>query len=255
MKFNACKWLCTILLSLVFGSGWAVVPTSWQTVAPGLEYARLGDFPNFPNGYVHAFRIDLKHYSLRVVATPNDQSSDAGFAQLLGAYNAVLGTNGGFFTARLTPLGLRIDQGRTLNAPTSVSWGAVFYVRNKQGNVVKVSGFHPDKAIDFAVQAGPRLITDGKSVDNLKPDIDNRTALGVTRDGKVILLATDNLLLSLPDLSVLMQRPQQAGGLDCTQAMNLDGGSSTQLYTRIANFSLQLPSSSRVADAVVVVPG
>jgi exopolysaccharide biosynthesis protein len=48
--------------------------------------------------------------------------------------------------------------------------------------------------------------------------------------------------------------PPIEGGLGCMNALNLDGGSSTQLYAKTQDFSLSIPSFSAVTDAVVVVP-
>jgi exopolysaccharide biosynthesis protein len=70
----------------------------------------------------------------------------------------------------------------------------------------------------------------------------------------VILLATENLLLSTTDLATIMRNKTADGGLECVDAINFDGGHSTQLYTRLQNFNLQVPSFTAVADAVLVSP-
>ena len=61
-------------------------------------------------------------------------------------------------------------------------------------------------------------------------------------------------MLSLQELATMMQRPTEEGGLGCVDALNLDGGHSTQLYANLPGFSLQVMSATRVADAVLVVP-
>lgn len=254
MKSITCKWLFAVCFCWLSFSSWAATATQWQTLSPGLEYTRIDGFANFPNGYVHAFRIDPNHYDLQIAAIPSDMLSDSGFEQLMTAQHAVIATNGGFFTPNLTPLGLRINQGQLQNPLKSISWWAIFYMRGEKAQLVRSTEFRSNAGVDFAVQAGPRLVVSGKVVSNLKPDIDERTALGISRRGKVILLATQDLMLSMPELAALMQRGEKDGGLDCKDAMNLDGGSSTQMYARIANFTLEVPSSSRVADAVLVVP-
>lgn len=254
MKSTTWKWLFAILLCLVINTSLANT-SAWQTLAPGLEYSRLDGFANFPNGYLHAFRVDLKHYHLEIAPLTKDLSSDSAFNQLMALKNAVVAVNGGFFTSQLMPLGLRINQGHQQNPLKPVSWWAVFYVRKQEAGVVKGQSFQSGPNVSFAVEAGPRLVVDNQVVANLKLDLDNRTALGITRAGQVIVLATENLMLSTTDLAALMQRSEKEGGLGCVDAMNLDGGSSTQLYTRLPNFSLQVPSGSQVADAVLVVPG
>ena len=84
--------------------------------------------------------------------------------------------------------------------------------------------------------------------------MDTRTALGITVDNKIILLVTQNIFFSTLTLAELMQKPQEQGGLDCIEAVNLDGGHSTQIYATLPDFSLNISNSSNVADAILVIP-
>ncbi|WP_304985700.1 phosphodiester glycosidase family protein [Coxiella-like endosymbiont] len=55
--------------------------------------------------------------------------------------------------------------------------------------------------------------------------------------GKVIIAITNlNLLLTPTQLAHLVKK------LNCYNALNLDGGTSSQLFARINNFSLNVPS-------------
>lgn len=224
-------------------------PTTWQSIAAGLEYAQLSDFPSFPNGYIHAFKINLAYYNLKI----RFPQSEITLPELMQQEKAVLAINGGFFTSEFTPLGLRISQGQLLSPLRPITWWGVFYIIGKRAAIVSQKNYQPNKIVDFAIQAGPRLL-DNQHIPKLKPDIDYRTALGVTRTGQIILLATENLMLSTGDLAAIMQRPATAGGLDCVEALNLDGGHSTQLYTHLQNLSLQVKSYTPVADSILVVP-
>lgn len=86
-------------------------------------------------------------------------------------------------------------------------------------------------SIDGAIAAGPRLVTDGKiTVDFDKEGFkDNkirtqsaaRSAIGVTKDEKLILLTTTSTIIELAEVM------KQAGAY---QAMNLDGGASSGLF-------------------------
>jgi exopolysaccharide biosynthesis protein len=51
-----------------------------------------------------------------------------------------------------------------------------------------------------------------------------------------------------------MAKPETQGGLACLSALNLDGGSSSQLYASMDDFVIDIPGFSRVADAIVVRP-
>jgi uncharacterized protein YigE (DUF2233 family) len=82
----------------------------------------------------------------------------------------------------------------------------------------------------MAIQAGPRLVVNGK-VPKLKSEISQKTAIGINRKGEVILLTT-LYPFSVNELAKLMAKPESKGGLGCRYALNLDGGSSSQLYAR-----------------------
>ena len=90
--------------------------------------------------------------------------------------------------------------------------------------------------IDHAVSGGPYLIKEGKiyvdakdqkfsSITGLNP----RTAVGYTKDNRFIMITVDGrkkhlVGLSLYDLAKLMK------SFGCYNAMNFDGGSSTQMF-------------------------
>lgn len=227
-------------------------PLQWQTLAPGLEYTDASVLSGFAGKGVHVFRLDLQKYRLQLALTHLDDSV-SNIANLVELNNAVIGINGGFFSPDMQPLGLRIDAGKIKNPLKGTSWWGVFYTQNSQPFITSPKSFRNNKNINFAIQSGPRLIVDGK-ITSLKPGVANRTALGITADGKVILLATSHLPLALDELAQIMASPTDKGGLNCVDALNLDGGSSTQLYAKVNNFKLNVPSLALVSDAVLVVP-
>ncbi len=242
-----CLWGC-----LLVSMGALAAPTSWQNLQPGLEYARISGFPGFPEGSLQVFRIDLKYYDLKLASTQEGNQSSL-IPDLMQQNDAVIATNGGFFSPEFKPLGLRISEGQILNPLKGTDWWGVFFIAQQKAGIVARGSYQPAIHADFAIQAGPRLLIDG-AIPKLSPNIDLRTALGITQSGQVILLATDNVLLSTSDLADIMRRTAAEGGLDCVFALNLDGGHSTQLYTRLSNLSLQVPNYAPVADAILVVP-
>jgi len=49
--------------------------------------------------------------------------------------------------------------------------------------------------------------------------------------------------------------PSEKGGLGCVDALNLDGGPSTQLVVKLPALALVLPGGWGVPNALVVTPG
>lgn len=232
----------------LFPSAYANVDPSWQSLAPGLAYKKLGSFLTFPTGVLHAFQIDLKNYDFDI--TPVEKN----IYDTMRQHNASIAINGGFFTPEMKPLGLRISQGNQFNPIKSTSWWSIFFIKNNKAHITPQANYTPSSDVRFAVQAGPRLVVNGVVPPKLKSGADYRTALGIQPSGKVILLVTESLLLSTQELAEIMRRPEHEGGLNCVDALNLDGGSSTQLYTQIKNFSLSLNGISQVADTILVIP-
>lgn len=168
---------------------------------------------------------------------------------------AVLGVNGGFFDPKNQPLGLRILNGKMLNPAKNISWWGTFFISNNRPQIIaqpqKINLISPSQ-VQFAIQSGPRLIAHGQIVDRLKGGYDERTALGITRDQHIIVVSSENLLITTTQLAQVMVASEAQGGLGCIDAINLDGGSSSQLYAKVGNFSLNVPGFATVADAVVV---
>ncbi len=246
--FKSILGLWLLLISSWVGAN----PVNWKEIAPGIEYTQLSNYPNFPGGNLHAFRIDLGQNQFKIaIADPKQAATDP--RALLSAHQAILTVNGGFFTPELTPLGLLISTSQQLSPIKSTPWWGVFYIQKEQAHIVAQRDFVSNPEIDFAIQSGPRLIIND-IIPAFNPKIDYRTAIGITRSGKIILLATENLLLSTTELARIMRDKPQEGGLDCLNAINFDGGHSTQLYAQMPNFTLQIPSYTPIADWVLVIP-
>ncbi|AJY76964.1 phosphodiester glycosidase family protein [Paenibacillus beijingensis] len=153
---------------------------------------------------------------------------------------AILAINGTFFDAYTTsenknPYGYLVNSGKMLHKSSGDLRTIFLYDRNNFAELIAGADF-PGRfrkgTIDGALQAGPRLLLDGKVDLNVKqegfrdPKIltggGARSALGITRDHKLILLTSSGA--TIPQLASIMK---QAGAF---QAMNLDGGASSGLY-------------------------
>lgn len=221
--------------------------TGWQMLAPGIEYRDLQGGLLTPWSHIHVFRVDLTKNQLELVTAKTLAMKNASADQFAEQTKALLSINGGFFDREFRPLGLRINNKKLENPLKRISWWGIFYIKNKQAHITNVTHFHQDENIEFAVQSGPRLIIKGK-IPSLKKGIADRSALGITPQGKVILLVSTNAAMTTNDLAHLMK----SSPLGCTDAINLDGGSSSQLYAHINSFLLNVHGFSNVSDAIIV---
>jgi len=228
-------------------------PTIWQTLEPGLDYTTTSVSHNADvPGKLHAFKIDLKNYSLHLVTADQLNKESASVKALNNSIDGLIAINGGFFSPNRKILGLRTENGKIINPVRPISWWSVFYVKHNKAYLVRANKYYHNRHVDFALQAGPRLVINGR-IPALKPGVDERTALCITRsNNKVIIAATENTPITTTELANALSTSEKKGGLGCYNALNLDGGSSTQLYAKIDNFSLNVPNFNTVTDAVVV---
>ncbi len=164
-------------------------------------------------------------------------------------HNAVAAVNGSFFDMKYhNPICyLRID-GKELGENTPQVSDSVHRKYYQYGSVALRKGrpiiFIPDSARMAErslpdrniMTAGPLLIYHGRLMPMRKDktfvtDRHNRTAIGVRKDGTVLLVTLDGRMkesegMSLQDFSKLLRY------LGCHDALNLDGGGSTTMYVR-----------------------
>ncbi|MFA5959304.1 MAG: phosphodiester glycosidase family protein [Tatlockia sp.] len=218
----------------------------WRVLAPGISYQDLDSDFLTPWSHIHAFRIDLHNNRFSLLSAKDLSREYASIDEYAEFSHALLAINGGFFDNHYHPLGLRIDKKSVKNPAKNISWWGIFYLKNNKAYLTTINHFNPE-SIDFAIQSGPRLVINNR-IPPLKTGRAERTALGITHDGQIIVLVTDNMPLSTTELAQRMKDEP----LHCENALNLDGGSSSQLRARIHSFQLDVHGFSNVSDAVIV---
>ena len=158
-----------------------------------------------------------------------------------GAERLSFAINAGMFDSALKPVGLYVEQGRELvHASTSSGYGnfhmrpnGVFYVSADGAGVVETQAFLKQRPrADLATQSGPMLVINGR----LHPRFDRRSAslkardgVGVRADGKVLFAVSEG------EVSFYAFARLFRDGLNCPNALFLDGGSAPSLYSPTLN--------------------
>ena len=215
--------------------------SDWTRLEPGLSYRKIavdkkhsGTVPYL----IHVFKINPRQYDFRpLLAAPEKYES---IRRLADSEGAVVAVNANFFDPTGKPLGLIIKSGKETNPFRKISWWGVFYLEKGKPRIVHSSDWKNTKGITTAIEAGPRLVVNGK-VPRLKSEKSQKTAIGINEKGEVLLLTT-LFPFDVGELARLLSRPESRGGLGCVAALNLDGGSSSQMYARVGAFELRLPS-------------
>ncbi|NNM58688.1 MAG: phosphodiester glycosidase family protein [Legionellales bacterium] len=239
-----------ILLITLYFTPISLADTEWQTLSNGLDYTNVT--VNSAGGKIHAFRVNLNDYKISLVRAKDYGSSSDNIINLALDAKGLIAINGGFFDPFHNELGLRIQDGQLLNPLRPISWWGVFYILNSTHPYISSQQtFSLNPSINFAVQSGPRLVVDG-SIPPLKDSYASRSALGIDKENRVIIAITENIAMTPNAFAAILQAPAEKDGLACYNALNLDGGSSSQLYAHINQFNLMIPSFSNIADAIVV---
>ena len=217
-------------------------------LSAGLSYSEV-PHPAFRLGVL---AIDPELLSLRVLdarATGEKALTARGFADRFGAVAVV---NGGFFDEHYRPLGLLVCDGVERNPLRRADWG-VFFLVGKRPRVVHTRDYEPGAAVEQAIQAGPRLVVDGRPL-ALKPQTARRSMVGIDATGRVYLAVSIAGAPLLSDLAELLARGTDDGGLGLSYALNLDGGPSTQLFASLRDFTVDEPGGWAVPSAIGVFP-
>jgi Phosphodiester glycosidase len=218
-------------------------------VAPGITHATFDVHPPDSEPFSgHAFRIDLGVAELRLVpaAGPGLRQS---VEQIASLFPAVVAVNASFFDTAGRAMGLSVSEGRILPGGKRSSWGALA-VSGTEARIVLGSDISEPLTHRLIVQGLPRLVVGGK-VPELKPQLAARTAVCAAGTRVVIVVVTK---AETTAFARFLAEPSEKAGLGCADALNLDGGPSTQLLVRLPRLALSLPGWG-VPNALVAIPG
>ena len=138
---------------------------------------------------------------------------------------------------------------------------AIFYERDGIYNIISNSNYRkffvenkPPTPMTEAVQSYPILVGNGKSLWSWRPGegIAARSAVGISWSGLVYLVVTDTDSfngLSLSELATFMAHTHR-----CKVALNLDGGTSSQLYFKDDKHTFSIEGRERIRTALTFFP-
>jgi uncharacterized protein YigE (DUF2233 family) len=223
--------------------------SQWKTLEPGIEYQDLAPIYLNDWSHIHVFKINLAQHQLKIINHNDLNIKFPTIEQYAKHQNAPLAINGGFFDQKDQPLGLRVSDYQPTHAFKNISWWGVFYIQNHHARISSARQFSTKQNIEFAMQAGPRLIIDNH-IPSLRPGYAERTAICVLNENEIAMIITQYFPTTLNQFAKLIQDKP----LRCQNALNLDGGSSSQFFAKFSGFFLHMPGLAAVSDAIVVLP-
>lgn len=205
---------------------------AWEQLSDGLEQSHF-QIPTSTllSSSVVAVRADPSRFSLRVVRAAEHGWKKATVRQLCKASGASVCINSNFFDEQGKPLGVVISRGiqhQKMHSGGGTLTGVLFSTADAV-SIVHRSSFSAEKVIE-ASQAGPRLISEGAPVVGIK-GTSNPTNLSIAcldKRGAVILLRVTLAMFggSMSTIQNTLLHP----ALGCIEALNFDGGGSSQMH-------------------------
>ena len=222
-------------------------------VAPGITESHIITHNKDGSNQVQAYalEIDLNNPDVGLIAGYKDYMNDLAAAPSWGMqtvrdqaaaaesyhktvlnkpnFEVVGGINCDFFNMQTgAPMGSLVMNGVTYNS-TSNSYFAIL----DDGTAVIGSGAIPENAKEV-VGGSAMLVQNGVINPNIKenPDVFPRSTVGLTADGKVILVTADGRQAPSSCGQTMYENAQQMLSLGCVSAMQVDGGGSATLVSQ-----------------------
>ncbi|MBP9838562.1 MAG: phosphodiester glycosidase family protein [Proteobacteria bacterium] len=227
-----------LLLSKVSVSFAETNPTSkfnWKKIFPGIEISRyyLGPEDAVLKSQVLLVKIDSSSYKFDVIQTTrvySDNLHATDIKTITKDAAGIIGINANFFDTAGKPLGLIISKSQQIHSIHSrgnVLTGILYF--DRLGPNIEHRDIFKNIDVTTALQAGPRLIENRNVIKmNSEETSSRRSGVAINKKKEVILYAT---VLRFPGASLIeIQHMLIEPELEITQALNLDGGGSSQLF-------------------------
>jgi uncharacterized protein YigE (DUF2233 family) len=224
----------------------------WQKIEEGFDFKSLqveGD-PYQSLISLKILRISLDKFQVRVLDARAFGEIKLEIKELARKAGALAAINGGFFLPGYKPLGLLIVDGREVNPLRKADWG-IFLIQDNSPRIIHTAEYLTDRNISQALQVGPRLVVGGREL-QMKKQVARRSALGITAKNQVILLNTEDTDINAQDLARIFHLPESQGGLECRDALTLDGGPSAQMYADYKSLKIDIPGGWGVPNGIGV---
>jgi uncharacterized protein YigE (DUF2233 family) len=176
--------------------------------------------------------IDLDHYDLALFLNAPDGLPYGGFGRLKDApagRNLVMAMNAGMYAVDLSPVGLYVENGRTLKEANTADGpgnfhmkpNGVFYVAGGTAGILETGAYLRAKPrASLATQSGPMLVINGRIHPKISQDGPShklRNGVGV-RTGRIVVFAISESPVSFGAFARLFR-----DRLGCRNALFLDG--------------------------------
>lgn len=228
-------WICVVgelqrLLDVCFVAqavAQADSSVDWIRLGPGLDQTEISvsssSHPLVTK--VLVLRVSLSDNRIALLASSDGRMTAK---SLVKSQGALAGVNANFFDTSGAPLGVAISDGElksNMHKGGKLLTG-VFFIDDLGAHIVHRSQFDV-RGVVTAVQAGPRLIAGGELLKVASPEVVTRRSGVAILDERTVLFYCTRSRFPGASFSQIQKMLKELGVSD---ALNLDGGSSSQIY-------------------------
>ncbi|MBN8548717.1 MAG: phosphodiester glycosidase family protein [Deltaproteobacteria bacterium] len=201
----------------------------WTPLAADLEQTHIDISPStLFSSQLLLIRTSLSRFRVEVIRAVDFSRQRASVAEMCKASKASLCINANFFDEAGNPLGLIVHRGikvQDMHRGGKTLTG-VFSTSRDSMKIVARAAYQPERVLE-AVQAGPRILHARLPVTGIELYARSRRS-GVCIDDHnhlIFFIVSSGLLgVSMEELQTALRQA------NCSEALNLDGGGSSQLY-------------------------
>ena len=212
----------------------------WKSIEQGMDLQNVNLLNQSEEIEVRIklYRFNPELFNIRVLCSKSYGEKRTDVKTLAKLSGAVAIINASYFDTHGNPLAYLRCNGKVINSKVASHslYSGVFFIKQGRPYIVHASMFDPEIDVSDAVQVGPRLISKVKNTVGLKNvhAVHHRSGVALDIKGNVIIYATDSQFggISWDTLRYILKL-KKIGGYG---VLNLDGGSSTQMYISTKNF-------------------
>jgi len=208
------------------------------------------------------YTIEIAYDENNLIKTSRIAMNNDALAAINGGFfNMTDGGSVSYFEINDSVIGKTRDPKLKWGVTNRIINGAIILTKNKKlrMELAKTEGFYmKSKKESFVFFTGPLLISNSKfqSLPDMKFSSKRhpRTCLGITKDS-IIFVTIDGRSKQAHGMS-LIELQKYMHNMGCTDAINLDGGGSTTMWTKnkgIVNSPSDKNGERRVANALVII--
>ena len=248
--------------ALLFLAVAATAHADWTIAAVTTEGSRVGvqhrhvvleDAETSESATVDLALFSTKSCTLRVIDQPAPPRND--LAHVMAQENCLAGVNGGYFDPDYAPIGLLITDGKMIAPLQRAKLITGVFAASPHGTrILRTREFSQQQEFNAAIQCGPFLIDQGRSIRGLENTrTARRTFAAVGGVDRAALGSCSDV--SLSEFAKILETTGLAQDFKIQRALNLDGGSSSAFWFKRANGSaFSISEQKTVRDFVAVMP-